>query len=47
MKNLDQIEVVLSKVLSVKASGRLAIFAAVVLVLWVSGLMFVSSVLGN
>lgn len=47
MKNPDQIEVVLTKFLAVKASGRLAILAPMVLVLWVSGLMFVYSVLGK
>ena len=47
MKDLDQIEVVLTKLLAVKASGRPAILAAVVLVLWVSGLMFLSSFVGS
>jgi hypothetical protein len=47
MNNLEQIEVVLARVLAVKASGRLAILMALVVVLWISTLWFAYQFFGR
>jgi hypothetical protein len=40
MRNLEQIEVVFAKILSVKATGRAPIWAALGIVVWVTSLYF-------
>lgn len=47
MKHSDEIELMLGKLLSLKASGRIGLLVGLVVVLWVSGLAFLCLMLRN